>query len=632
MISVCFNTWTHQGRKGFVSLCLRDSKKQPKDDGYWRDTMFAWPGDKNKIKEWFKNNHHNGLDLYWCPAIFSKSRRTRENVIRGRVLYADLDPINPSGIPYKPTIAWESSPNRFQSLWFLDKYPADFEDMNKRMTYAVGADKSGWDLTQVLRIPNTYNYKYENPVKGKLLWKDSEIFDSINLPIIEKIDNVEIYDNLFLIDLIKKHNLRGKTSRMLQYPPNLITQGKRSDMLWALENSLIKEKVPMEDIILMIKASSWNKYRGRHDEDLRIRTEVSKVYNSLKDNTKVLKDLDNLDSMKLVGYQEIMGRISQNKGWLIKDMWMKSSHGMVAGEPKTFKSTITMDMAVSIASGEDLWGKYKVETQGPVIIVQNENADWIVKDRLEKIMVTKGLEGSVIIGEEKLDIEWPVDLPLFFLNNYGFNFSNEEHRDEFVSYVEKIEPVLIIFDPLYLMIDGDINSSQELQPILKWLLNIRNEYNTSVMVIHHYNKGGSSTRGGQRMLGSTTLHGWTDSALYLFKEDNFIMIEREFRAAGANEKLFLSVEFGEDDYKIGVVDADEAVKPTASKEDDNILQAKVFEMFSVYEKGLSVRTVGRELGVSRDKATKLLKHPDISFNNGRYLLKKRKKKQYQVPF
>ena len=28
------------------------------------------------------------------------------------------------------------------------------------MTYTLGADKSGWDLTQVLRVPGTRNYKY----------------------------------------------------------------------------------------------------------------------------------------------------------------------------------------------------------------------------------------------------------------------------------------------------------------------------------------------------------------------------------------------------------------------------------------------------------------------------------------
>jgi hypothetical protein len=38
--------------------------------------------------------------------------------------------------------------------------PEEGQDLNRRLAYAMGADLSGWDLTQLLRVPGTRNYKY----------------------------------------------------------------------------------------------------------------------------------------------------------------------------------------------------------------------------------------------------------------------------------------------------------------------------------------------------------------------------------------------------------------------------------------------------------------------------------------
>jgi RepB DNA-primase from phage plasmid len=43
--------------------------------------------------------------------------------------------------------------------------PQEAELLNQRLAYAMGADASGWDLTQLLRVPGTPNRKYlEAPV------------------------------------------------------------------------------------------------------------------------------------------------------------------------------------------------------------------------------------------------------------------------------------------------------------------------------------------------------------------------------------------------------------------------------------------------------------------------------------
>ena len=46
--------------------------------------------------------------------------------------------------------------------------PFQAEDYSRRLAYHVGADKSGWDLGQLLRVPFTMNWKYNTPVQVEL--------------------------------------------------------------------------------------------------------------------------------------------------------------------------------------------------------------------------------------------------------------------------------------------------------------------------------------------------------------------------------------------------------------------------------------------------------------------------------
>jgi hypothetical protein len=51
---------------------------------------------------------------------------------------------------------------REQYWWRLSERvePEEGEDLNRRLAYAMRADLSGWDLTQLLRVPGTRNRRY----------------------------------------------------------------------------------------------------------------------------------------------------------------------------------------------------------------------------------------------------------------------------------------------------------------------------------------------------------------------------------------------------------------------------------------------------------------------------------------
>ena len=630
--------WKEQP-SGYYSTSIKKGLKG------WKDYFFDNIQD---FQDWFEEHKDKEEDLYFCTTPLKEPKRTKDNVLGSRYLWQDLDESDPRKLPdsLKPTIAWRSSPGRYQALWRLDKVykPSQVERLNKSLAKAVHADPEGsWILTKVLRIPGTKNLKYEDHPKVKLLWSDgpSYIYDRLA----EKIGLAEQEsDEPSIKEPIDKGNLLYKYWDKI--PPKVrrflvqthATQGKRSDILWSMELDLAKAGFNTDEIYSLVKHSVWNKFKDRSDEKKQLMRDISKAIAKVAsepDEEFEPEDDEDNDSgvmhLVLENDSDLMTNMAHYPGWLVDGFWTRNSHGIVAGEPKSFKSTLAMDLAVSVASGLPFLGQFEVHEPGPVLIVQNENAPWIMKDRMNKIRTAKGLHGEVTRSKNgKLHVQFPPNLPIYYLNQQGFSFDNEIHKEILVKIIKKVHPVLILFDPLYLMFAGDVNTSKDLNPVLTWLLKLKDKYKCSIVLIHHWKKGttGTKIRGGQRILGSTVLHGWIESAWYIevagMTEDESkkksdtddelasikspsanvkLIFEREFRGAGTYPKMDMEIhmgEFGSSKYevKIGRHSSTRGKKITQDTESDMV---RVIRDYLDQRKGreVPIRELQRETGYSR---------------------------------
>ncbi|MDE2098836.1 MAG: AAA family ATPase [Patescibacteria group bacterium] len=616
-----------------------------KQDSKWQDQSFR------RVEEaiaWLRDQDDDA-DLYWCPTKFNSPRRKKESVAPTVFGWADLDFANPWMFDddIRPSIAWESSPGRYHALWELTEAtdPRQVELMNKSIAYAVGADKSGWDLTQVLRIPGTKNHKYSPPVKVRLLWQGGKLYrpdDLMRRAAGSKStqdetpsDGGESFDLNAEQVLVKyKHLIPRKILRLLLQDE--VTPGQRSDILWSIEHELASIGLKKDEIITLIQASAWNKYKGRSDEHKRLEHEVAQAFLDAvgkepnKSRTKPTNDEDSISttSLTILNDTQLMGDIDSSPGWLVEGFWSRRSHGIVAGEPKSFKSTLVMDLAVSVSSGEPFLNQFAVHEVGPVVIIQNENATWIMKDRLAKIRASKGLIGNVKYPSSNIpEVTFAPELPIYYVNQQAVNLSDPVHQKLIEKLIGDIKPVLTIFDPLYLMFDGDVNSAKDLNPVLSWLLRLKNQTGTGLLVIHHWNKGGASARGGQRMLGSTTLHGWIESAWYISIGNSdeepgesdvditegvndaggraVLTIEREFRGMGLYPKIDVTLEMNEDSYA-SVVDKHMERGRKGRRVDRDTLTEQVLTQLGL-RGPLSVTELTESLGVSRRVVTIVVK-------------------------
>jgi putative DNA primase/helicase len=127
-----------------------------------RSRTFRYPEETSQALAWALERANERREVYFSAHLLNHERRTKENAAPIHALYSDIDGAQvPEDIP-QPTCVVESSPGRTQGFWQLDSEvpPEVGEELNRRLAHAIGADSSGWDLSQLLRVPGTPNHKY----------------------------------------------------------------------------------------------------------------------------------------------------------------------------------------------------------------------------------------------------------------------------------------------------------------------------------------------------------------------------------------------------------------------------------------------------------------------------------------
>ena len=116
----------------------------PKGPRYHEGRAWRWPEQAEDIRAHIEA--HNGDDQYFTPGVFSAPRRVSQHAIPVLWLWADFDPVDPREVgDLTPTIAWETSPGRYQCVWET-KYPredtTDHGGLSHQLTHYLKTDPS----------------------------------------------------------------------------------------------------------------------------------------------------------------------------------------------------------------------------------------------------------------------------------------------------------------------------------------------------------------------------------------------------------------------------------------------------------------------------------------------------------
>lgn len=254
---------------GYFCIAYGPRNRDPKK---FREEFFQYP---NQIPQALDliNEVYQGHNVWVCPQLFSRRRRRKEDVLLTPSAWADLDTCEPENLFLEPTMVIESSPGRYQALWLFEHPvdPDDAENISQRIAYTHaedGCDRSGWDLTQLLRFPYTYNYKYATTPTVTIIeanrkryrledfdenYEQVEAFKTVDMrPIPETTGSAE--------ELLDSRRLQISPTIWRLYNEELPEGDSWSEPLWKLMMYLFEAGYDAGQVLTICKEAGCNKY------------------------------------------------------------------------------------------------------------------------------------------------------------------------------------------------------------------------------------------------------------------------------------------------------------------------------------------------------------------------------------
>lgn len=203
--------------------------------------------------------------------------------------------------------------------------------------------------------------------------------------------------------------------------------------------------------------------------------------------------------------------------WLLADLFLVGAAGILGGAPKTGKSFFALELAVAVASATPAAGRFAVSAPSPVLLCAAEDPPAVVVQRLAALAA--GRDHALATLPLEVIVEPGVRLP--------------DGLDRLAATVARVAPRLLILDPLIRLHRADENSAAEMAVILDGLRTLARATTCAILLVHHTRKAPAGGIAGHGLRGSSDLHAFGDTNLYLRRlgPDTAFELRIEHRAA-----------------------------------------------------------------------------------------------------
>ena len=230
--------------------------------------------------------------------------------------------------------------------------------------------------------------------------------------------------------------------------------------------------------------------------------------------------------------------------WLIESLGAHAGVGIIGGAPKSYKSWLALDLAVSVASGTPCLDTFPVPEPGGALVYMAEDTASLVKARLAGICRHRGLDLAArplgVITAPSVRLDLPLD------------------QRRLAETVRREAPRVLLLDPFVRLHRINENQAGEVAALLGYLRDLQRAHALAVVVVHHARKNGGPTTGGQSLRGSGDFFAWVDTAISLRRRHHQqIDLSVEHRAARAPTPVRLALVGAEHDLHLALVHADD---------------------------------------------------------------------------
>lgn len=501
--------------------------------------------DKEKFREGAVINARNpefpelsdSLDWYWTPAVSSSPSRRAKEYPAQRAVWVDCDESYDRKLleSLKPSFMWETSPGHTQAIWLLDK-PIERSEFHRdgfigMITHALGGDKSGVDVGQLLRVPGTWHHKRE-PFQGRILRSTGQVWT--------------------------RGQLLSRVARGLGFSGGLASElgaedpyGDRSKLLWKFSRNAAELGLDQKLAFKLIKATAWNKWR---DDPDRLKEDIANAYESQPETPKAAdpeqrqaKELHDahedesaseIEAWSMATVDAFGPVVRKPVSWIVPGIIPEGGCGLLVAAPKVGKTRIAIEMALGLATGNKPLG-ITLKRPVPTGFLSLEDGEYLFADRLSKGM-RNGRSKYHWDGHIKRDgkqLVWEPPQPMKLFTNFAqVDLSDNEDKQRLYETIEKYGLKLVIIDTLSMAIGkSDVSNSKDMYAILKDIKTIAKATGCAIMFIHHTRKRmfekGETIQ--EMVLGSTALHAWSDFIMNLVAPSE----EVDFLRLGVQTKM-----------------------------------------------------------------------------------------------
>lgn len=459
----------------------------------------SWPEDKEKITGFILAASAKAKDVYYAPSIYKPNAPNKEsiNVLHSHVLWCEFDGnadegrklLAEHGLP-EPSYELQSSADGHEHwYWILDK-PAlvsEFEPLNKKITYALKADKSGWDAAQFLRTPFTTNQGFKKGVQirppmpvnivsrtgMRYTLGDFGSLPTVNNSIVENTIKVKLDELPTIGEVLAMYKWDSQHLDLFNNPPDV--QGSRDQSLMRM--SYFCAEVGMTDEAMYVIIDDVSRRLGkflRADREKQLATLIAKArvlhpYSAVEPSpTETKEDIQQVFTINQLLNAEF------KLDWLVEDMIPKGTINFISAESGIGKSRITLQLAEAMAGGTQFL-EWPIARKIKTMYLSLEMDKFMLKH------FSEGLSGGKDYAQDISDnlLLVPVGNPISLISEDGI---------QFIEYLlQTYRPEIIFIDALGSLTLGEL-SEVESKGIMSMLKGFINEYGTTFYIIHHNRK------------------------------------------------------------------------------------------------------------------------------------------------
>jgi len=280
------------------------------------------------------------------------------------------------------------------------------------------------------------------------------------------------------------------------------------------------------------------------------------------------------------------------QSWLIDRLWTHQAVGVIGGSPKSGKTWLALEMAVSVASGRPCFDTFTVASPGPVLLYAAEDSAMALRSRLE-----------TLARLHKIDFE---RLNVHVITIDSLRLDQPDHQDRLESTLHAYKPTLLVLDPLVRVHGIDENVAGQVAALLGYLRSLQRNAGTAIALVHHVRKNASAAgNAGYSLRGSGDLYAWLDSFLYLRMHQGQRTLSAEHRSAPAFGPIAL--ELAQSD-PMGPHLKMTAINETLSDSPQSDLSARILKLLSSSQDPQTVDAIRSHLQVRNQRVVETIRN------------------------